>query len=124
MDQAIRRLAERLLRSGFDGLSEREAGVIRRIAHRSHISRDLSLPDESARLGQRIADRVALFGGSWTFIGLFALALGVWTIGNSILLPALGRDFDPYPYIFLNLVLSMLAAVQAPVILLSQNRQA
>lgn len=124
MDNAIRTLAERLLRTGFDGLSERECRVIAQIAHRAHISRDLSLPTRSATRGERIADRVALFGGSWTFIILFGIWLVLWTLGNSILLPAVGVAFDPYPYIFLNLVLSMLAAIQAPVILMSQNRQA
>jgi len=73
-------------------------------------------------LGARMADRVARFGGSWTFIALFAAFLLGWTLLNTELL---GKTaFDPYPYIFLNLMLSMLAAIQAPVILMSQNRSA
>lgn len=71
--------------------------------------------------GQRMADKVASFGGSWTFIGLFALFLLVWSLLN---LWWLLRPFDPYPFIFLNLILSMLAAVQAPIIMMSQNRMA
>lgn len=77
--------------------------------------------EQSATLGERLADRVAGFGGSWLFIGLFAGFMIFWAILNTEIL---GKTaFDPYPYVFLNLVLSMLAAIQAPVILMSQNRQ-
>ena len=72
-------------------------------------------------MGQRVADRVAGFGGSWTFLGVFALVLLLWIIVNSVLL--IRHPFDPYPYILLNLVLSVLAAIQAPVIMMSQGRQ-
>jgi uncharacterized membrane protein len=72
-------------------------------------------------LGQRLADHIADFGGSWTFISMFAVVIFIWLITNSALLIA--RPFDPYPYILLNLVLSSLAALQAPVIMMSQNRQ-
>jgi uncharacterized membrane protein len=71
--------------------------------------------------GERLADRVATFGGSWAFIGMFGAVLVVWMIVNSLVL--MGRAFDPFPYILLNLVLSCLAAIQAPVIMMSQNRQ-
>lgn len=74
--------------------------------------------------GQRLADRVAALGGSWTFISLFGAVLFLWIALNWFLLLRLNSTFDPYPYILLNLVLSMLAAIQAPVILMSQNRQA
>jgi CRP/FNR family cyclic AMP-dependent transcriptional regulator len=70
--------------------------------------------------GERIADRVASFGGSWTFIITFALAITVYTAINIALH---GNAWDPYPFILLNLFLSMLAAIQAPVIMMSQNRQ-
>jgi uncharacterized membrane protein len=76
--------------------------------------------DEEMTFGQRIADEVAKFGGSWTFIILFALVLLVYTAINIFLK---GRAWDPYPFILLNLFLSMLAAIQAPVIMMSQNRQ-
>ncbi len=72
-------------------------------------------------LGERLADRIADFGGSWTFILLFGGVILVWVLINTIFL--LGRPFDPYPFILLNLFLSCLAAVQAPVIMMSQNRQ-
>lgn len=78
--------------------------------------------DAAASFGERMADRVAHFGGSWSFIGLFGLFLAGWALLNTQLPRALA--FDPYPYIFLNLILSMLAALQAPVIMMSQNRQA
>src|SRR5262245_6627066 len=70
--------------------------------------------------GQRVDDRVAQFGGSWTFIGIFLLIMLVWMIINT----EAKRHFDPYPFILLNLLLSCLAALQAPVIMMSQNRQA
>ena len=70
------------------------------------------------------ADAVAKFGGSWTFVALFVGAMVGWVVLNVVLLAHQGRTFDPYPYILLNLFLSMLAAIQAPVILMSQNRQA
>jgi uncharacterized membrane protein len=73
-------------------------------------------------LGQRLADQVAAFGGSWTFIILFGIVLAAWVLLNSWMLPH-PDIFDPYPFIFLNLILSMLAAIQAPVIMMSQNRQ-
>ena len=71
--------------------------------------------------GQRLADRVAAFGGSWRFLILFAVVLVLWIAVNSVVL--IIRPFDPYPFIFLNLVLSCLAAIQAPVIMMSQIRQ-
>lgn len=71
--------------------------------------------------GNRLADRVAAFGGSWRFIIIFSLVLGVWVVVNSILPSA--RKFDPYPFILLNLFLSCIAALQAPVIMMSQNRK-
>jgi uncharacterized membrane protein len=77
--------------------------------------------DRSKPFGARMADRVASFGGSWSFIGLFVGVLVVWISVNA--LHVLRRPFDPYPFILLNLVLSSVAALQAPVILMSQNRQ-
>ena len=71
--------------------------------------------------GQRIADKVASFGGSWRFIILFGLFLFIWISINIFWL--VNKGFDPYPFILLNLILSCLAAIQAPVIMMSQNRQ-
>ena len=125
MDERVRRLAEQLLDTGFDKLSERECRVITGVAKRSQVSRDVnSAFDEKQTFGDRLADRVARFGGSWTFIALFLGTLVAWTFLNSVILAWYSAAFDPYPYIFLNLMLSMLAALQAPVILMSQNRQA
>jgi CRP/FNR family cyclic AMP-dependent transcriptional regulator len=76
--------------------------------------------EEESTLGERIADTVARFGGSWTFIISFGIVLTVYTLINIVLR---GRAWDPYPFILLNLFLSMLAAIQAPVIMMSQNRQ-
>ncbi len=89
---------------------------------RTHVTRNLN-EEEEERLtfGQRIADKVAAFGGSWTFIIVFTVILLVWMAINVYLA---ARAFDPYPFILLNLVLSSLAAFQAPVIMMSQNRQA
>jgi len=83
--------------------------------------------DEEMTFGQRIADQVAQFGGSWTFIILFGVVLLIYTAINVVLshkgAPPNGKAWDPYPFILLNLFLSMLAAIQAPVIMMSQNRQ-
>ena len=79
---------------------------------------------ERETFGERVADGVAQFGGSWRFISLFGGVLVTWVIVNTILIRNVGKaPFDPYPFILLNLFLSMLAAIQAPVIMMSQNRQ-
>lgn len=77
--------------------------------------------DQARTFGERLADRIAAFGGSWTFLIQFAVFIALWIAVNSLVL--YWRPVDPYPYILLNLVLSCLAAVQAPVIMMSQNRQ-
>lgn len=123
MNDSVRDLAERLLQSGLDDLPERERRVLTRIAERVHISQNVNRTYENKMtFGDRLADRVATFGGSWTFIIIFGAVLVVWALINTELLPL--RDvFDPYPFVFLNLILSMLAAIQAPIIMMSQNRQ-
>jgi uncharacterized membrane protein len=77
--------------------------------------------EEHTTFGQRVADNIAVFGGSWTFIGIFFAILIGWMILNAWLLS--NKPFDPFPFILLNLVLSCLAAIQAPIIMMSQNRQ-
>lgn len=121
-DHALFQLSERLLATPPEELDERQRQVIERAVrrHRQPIARDQWF-DEGLKWHDRLADRVAAIGGSWTFITGFAVALVLWAGANSWLLL---RPFDPYPYIFLNLILSMLAAIQAPVIMMSQNRQA
>ncbi|HEX5836117.1 MAG TPA: DUF1003 domain-containing protein [Pyrinomonadaceae bacterium] len=85
--------------------------------------------EEKATVGQHIADKVASFGGSWTFIVIYLVFLAIWMAINSLVLVRYGsgesgNQFDPYPYILLNLMLSMTAALQAPIIMMSQNRAA
>jgi uncharacterized membrane protein len=90
---------------------------------RTHVARNVNVEaEEQMTLGARVADRVAAFGGSWTFIIIFAVVMLIWVTLNSAALFV--HHFDPYPYILLNLFLSMIAAIQAPVIMMSQNRQA
>jgi len=99
-----------------------ERRVLTTTVDRSLLSRDVNetFADELT-FGQRLADRVAAIGGSWSFILAFAAFLSAWTLLNL----TLGRGaVDPFPFIFLNLLLSMLAAIQAPLIMMSQNRQA
>jgi uncharacterized membrane protein len=124
MDERIRALAHELLETGVERLSDRERRVIALIAARHHAARNLNAAiDARLTTGQRVADLLAAWGGSWTFVLGFGACLAGWVLVNTLLLvPA--RQFDPYPFIFLNLILSMLAAVQAPIIMMSQNRQA
>jgi uncharacterized membrane protein len=118
-------IAKRIFLRERERLSNVEKRVLQHLVRHAPISRDTHKEFEDDRTpGERAADRIASFGGSWTFLGLFALVLVAWVVVNTVLLGRSGREFDPYPYILLNLVLSMLAAVQAPVIMMSQNRQA
>lgn len=103
-------------------LSSVEDAVIESLKEHEVLSRNVEAEfEQKLTFGQRLADKVAEFGGSWRFIIMFASMLAIWIIINSALL--LFRPFDPYPFILLNLVLSCLAAVQAPIIMMSQNRQ-
>jgi len=127
-DEQISDLSLRLLGCPYDDLDVGEQRVIRAIAERAPTSRDVGAdaedPTTRPSLGARLADKVAAVGGSWGFIIGFSLVLFAWMLINSKALEHLGLTFDPYPFIFLNLMLSMLAAIQAPVIMMSQNRQA
>lgn len=118
-----RHISRQLLDKELDSLTPTERVVVDHIAKRRHISRNV-LKEHEAKLtfGERLADRVAAFGGSWPFIILFLGLLLFWVILNSFILIRWKGDFDPYPYILLNLVLSMIASIQAPVIMMSQNR--
>jgi uncharacterized membrane protein len=123
MTSEIRYLAQQLLHAGLAPLSERDARVIARVAKRVHTARDVNkVFDQRLTVGQRLADQVAVVGGSWGFIVGFGVFLAIWVALNAVLL--VERAFDPYPFVFLNLLLSMLAALQAPIIMMSQNRQA
>jgi uncharacterized membrane protein len=117
-------MVETLLGKAWESVDERTRKVIRHVAGRKQIAKNLATEgDEAKTTGQRAADAVAKFGGSWTFIILFAVTLVVWVSLNSLVLVRYGDSFDLYPYILLNLFLSMLASIQAPIILMSQNRQ-
>ena len=115
-------LAETLLAAPLAELAERERSVVEKALQRLAVTRPVFRESEvQLTFGQRMADHVARIGGSWGFILGFAVFLAAWAAWNGVM--AL-RAFDPYPFIFLNLLLSMLAAVQAPIIMMSQNRQA
>jgi uncharacterized membrane protein len=125
MNQKEVEISEKLFRTKYEQLGMQEKRVAHHFAERTPIARNSS-QDFSARLtfGQKLADKVAAFGGSWTFISNFAVVLVIWVLLNSFILIRYREAFDPYPYILLNLFLSMLAAIQAPIILMSQNRHA
>jgi uncharacterized membrane protein len=124
MNNQLRDLVKQRFKVSLDDLAEHEQRVVQHFGERRHISRDTNLEfEKKLTVGQRLADRVAAFGGSWTFIIIFAAILLSWIALNTFILARHGASFDPYPYILLNLFLSMLAAAQAPVILMSQNRQ-
>lgn len=117
-------LAEELLGRPYEDLDEGEQRALSRVA-----SSKIELDDDEheivhLKLGDRVADKVAAVGGSWGFIIVFAIVLFGWMIINSPMAKRLGMVWDAYPYIFLNLVLSTVAAFQAPVIMMSQNREA
>lgn len=118
----LSRLSLRWLGKAWEQASEAERHVLTQLHLRQRSSRAPTDLGDDRSLGERVADGVARFGGSWGFIGSFAAFLALWVIVNLWWLRA--QAFDPYPFIFLNLLLSMLAALQAPVIMMSQNRQA
>jgi Predicted membrane protein len=111
-----------LLKSEDDHINKLHDIVRKAIEEESLITEKLSSEEsDNCTFGQRLSDKVAEFGGSWRFIILFAGILLSWIVFNSIVM--MDRSFDPYPYILLNLILSCLAAIQAPIIMMSQNRQ-
>jgi len=111
-----------LLESERGELTSLEQEVVQSLRDHELLSKDVDAAvEEKWSLGDRLADRIATFGGSWTFLLCFAGFLALWITMNSVVL--ILRPPDPYPFILLNLVLSCLAAVQAPIIMMSQNRQ-
>jgi uncharacterized membrane protein len=111
-----------LLESEKGELTSLEQEVVSSLRDHDLLSRNVEAQFEQAwTLGERVADRMAIFGGSWAFLGIFAAFLIFWIVMNSIVLVV--RPVDPFPFILLNLVLSCLAAIQAPIIMMSQNRQ-
>jgi uncharacterized membrane protein len=125
MTTKFENLAKTLLSRDWEKLTDREQKVIEAIENRSSIACNTNKTLEEKRtFGERTADSITSFGGSWKFIGIFFGILFFWIIINSYVLTNRNESFDPYPYILLNLFLSMLAALQASVIMMSQNRQA
>ncbi|HUX54539.1 MAG TPA: DUF1003 domain-containing protein [Williamwhitmania sp.] len=113
---------EHFLKNQVGKISKLEKAVMTSLIKNTTLTDKIDGEDnEAMTFGQRIADKVAIFGGSWTFIISFGLFLLVWISINILWLA--NRAFDPYPFILLNLILSSLAAIQAPVIMMSQNRQ-
>lgn len=111
-----------LLESEKGELTNLEQEVLHSLQEHELISQNVDAEFEQQwTLGERLADRIASFGGSWSFLILFGIFITVWIVMNSLVL--LWRPVDPYPFILLNLMLSCLAAIQAPVIMMSQNRQ-
>jgi len=125
IDVEREKLSRDLLGEGYHELDEAERDVIDEMARdEPTVENVVETLDEQAGFWDRMADRVAAVGGSWGFIFAFFAVMVVWVVMNVALLKPLHLVFDPYPFIFLNLMLSMVAAIQAPVIMMSQNRQA
>lgn len=124
MRRYFENLANALLGQSYKDLDTQEQKIIESIAESTPIAENSNNSyAETLSFGQRLADAVANFGGSWTFIGLFFAFIAAWISINTLWL--VGEDvFDPFPFILLNLGLSTLAAFQAPIIMMSQNRQA
>ncbi|MFA0813997.1 DUF1003 domain-containing protein [Microbulbifer epialgicus] len=124
MKKYFENLARALLGQPYGDLSSGEKKVIDSIAEKTSVSENVNETfHDSLKFGQVVADKIAAFGGSWTFIGLFLAFILAWIVMNTVWLVG-GVAFDPYPFILLNLGLSSLAAFQAPIIMMSQNRQA
>ena len=125
MKKYLSNITNALLGKSFEDLTLREQKVISAISEGEPVAINVNQHfRDQLTFGERLADRVAKFGGSWAFILSFSAVLCIWIILNSVVLLHYNATFDPYPFIFLNLVLSALAAVQAPIVMMSQNRQA
>jgi uncharacterized membrane protein len=112
---------EEVLKKEKGELSNLENKVLQSIREQETIAQNINIEyDKRVTLGEKLSDKLASFGGSWNFILIFFALLAAWIIFNSISLS--GKNFDPYPFILLNLILSCLAAIQAPIIMMSQNR--
>jgi uncharacterized membrane protein len=113
---------EGILKKERGSLSSIEKRFINNLKEQETVTKNINKEfEEQLTLGQKLSDKLASFGGSWKFIIIFGSFLFLWVIINTIVI--ISRHFDPYPFILLNLILSCLAAIQAPVIMMSQNRQ-
>ena len=123
-DEKLADLSLKLLGKEVQNLDDQERNVLSSIAERNLSSRDAAdVAAESSTFGERLSDTVAKVGGSWGFIIAVSVVLIGWMLLNTDVLSHWGLAFDQYPYIFLNLLLSTVAAIQAPIIMMSQNRQ-
>jgi uncharacterized membrane protein len=122
LDQVRTEYVKNVLETEKGELSTLEEEVIKSLKEQEILSENINIEfDQKLTFGQRLSDKLADYAGSWGFIIIFGVIILLWIITNTVLL--IFRHFDPYPFILLNLVLSCLAALQAPVILMSQNRQ-
>ena len=110
-----------LLKSEDDQLKKMHAIIEKAITEETLITATIEESDEKRSYGEVLSDKVAQFGGSWKFIIIFGVILMIWIIYNTHVMH--NKSFDPYPYILLNLILSCIAAIQAPIIMMSQNRK-
>lgn len=121
MNEYREKYISEFLNKKLGNLTEVEKQVIQSVSKNTMISTELEEDEQKITFGQKLADKVAEFGGSWGFIIFFMSFLVVWILLNVFWLS--NHGFDPYPFILLNLILSCIAAIQAPVIMMSQNRQ-
>ena len=122
LQEQRKKYIESLIKEDIGDITDAEREVIGSITENEILSENIDLrEDQTLTLGERLADKVAAFGGSWTFITIFFFILLCWMALNVVMMH--NKGFDPYPFILLNLVLSCLAAIQAPIIMMSQNRQ-
>ena len=111
-----------ILKKEKGSLSSIEKRLVKDLKEQETVTKNINVEfEEQLSFGQKLSDKLASFGGSWKFIIIFGIVLAIWIIINSIAL--VSKPFDPYPFILLNLILSCLAAIQAPIIMMSQNRQ-
>ena len=124
MKKYFERLSKAVFMQSYKDLDPSEQKIIDSIAEQKPVAENVNESfTESLSFGQKVADQIAAFGGSWTFIGLFIAFIFLWIVANTYWFVG-GSSFDPFPFILLNLGLSSLAAFQAPIIMMSQNRQA
>lgn len=122
LNSARLQYVEGILKKERGSLSSIEKKFINNLKEQETVTKNINIEfEEQLTLGQKLSDKLASFGGSWKFIIIFGAFLFLWIIINTIVI--FSRHFDPYPFILLNLILSCLAAIQAPVIMMSQNRQ-
>ena len=121
MNEYREKYISEFLNKKLGNLTEVEKQVIQSVSKNTMISTEVEEDEQEITFGQKLADKVAEFGGSWGFIIFFLSFLVAWILLNVFWLS--NHGFDPYPFILLNLILSCIAAIQAPVIMMSQNRQ-